>query len=295
MTAPLRFGLIGVGRWGKVYIKTLLTMPDRCRLTHLATSKPEHAALVPHPVTVLSDWRALLRSDCDAVIIATPPQTHAEILEACIEAGKPCIVEKPLCLDMATAERLHAKVNASGVAVLVNHTQLFDSAYRTLKHAVEKAEEPIRLILSEGMGLGPFRTDAPPLWDWGSHDISLCLDLLGALPVRVEMLGGPRSPGGIPELVSVRLEFPGETCAWIHAGCLSPQKRRGLSVFTDSRLYVWDAQGPERLTLYAITFSRRYAGGIPEPLQPAPMSVPSNLEPMTLMVTIADLRAALGK
>ncbi|MBI4343134.1 MAG: Gfo/Idh/MocA family oxidoreductase [Candidatus Omnitrophica bacterium] len=278
--------MIGVGRWGQVYIKTLLALGERCRLTHLGTSRPEHAALVPHPVEVAADWRQLLRADCDALIIATPPHTHAEILEACLAAGKPCLVDKPLCLDVATAQRLHRNVQSAGIPVLVNHTHLFDAAYAALKRELDSAREPIRAILSEGMSLGVFRSDTPALWDWASHDVSLCLDLLGAVPARVDALGGPRDPQGVPEQVSLRLEFPGSACAWIHAGRLSPVKRRHLSVFTNHHLYAWDALAPTPLTVSPIDFAARCQGGVPRPdgLERRPVDGAAGSPPMERVV-----------
>ncbi len=285
MPETLRFGLIGVGRWGKVYIRTLLSLSSCCRLTHLCTSKPANAALLPYSVKVMGDWRELVGSDCDAVIIATPPDTHAEILESCLDAGKPCIVEKPFCLDLATAERLHQRIQASNLPVLVNHTHLFNPAYQALKGAVEKAGETVRLILSEGMALGPFRADTPALWDRCPHDFSLCLDLLGETPLRIAGLGGPLDPRGSPELVSFRLDFPGGASAWVQAGNLSPQKRRNLSVFTDTRLYLLDDMASVKLTVSSIDFPRRYAGGIPEVLEKCPIMPTSGLLPMANAVT----------
>jgi len=266
MSRPCRFGLLGAGRWGQVYIRTLASLADRCRLTHLCTSQSRPAG-VSGDVAVVSDWRVLVRSDCDAVIIATPPHTHAEILEACLEARKPCIVEKPLCLDVATVERLHQRVQASGVPVLVDHTHLFSPAYQALTRDLEEHGEPIRLILSEGMAFGPFRAHTPALWDWGPHDVSLCLDLLGECPEHIDALGGPSSPSGVPDQVSVRLDFPGGATAWIHVGRLSPQRRRTLSIVTDTRLYVLDDLASEPLTVSRIQFSERYTQGIPEVLE----------------------------
>ena len=96
MADPLRFGLIGAGRWGQVYLNNISAEPSRFRLTHLATRYPERATLLPYPITVTPNWRDLLKADLDGVIIATPPSVHAEMLEACIAAGKAALVEKPL-------------------------------------------------------------------------------------------------------------------------------------------------------------------------------------------------------
>lgn len=285
MPATLRVGLIGVGRWGKVYIQTLLSMNKRCRITHLGTGNPQHAGLLPYPVEVMTDWHKLISSDCDAVIIATPPRTHAEILEACLEAGKPCIVEKPLCLDVETAERIHRRVEEANVPVLVDHTYLFNSAYRALKHTIREQNEQVRFLLSEGVQLGPFRTHTPTLWDWGPHDLSLCLDLVGEVPISVSALAGPLDPRGDPELLSIRLEFPGGTCAWIQVGRLAPHKRRTLSAFTDSHLYVWDDTAAEPLMVSSAEFSEREIGGIPEGLEQHPIPVARHQPPMTNLLT----------
>ncbi len=267
MLGTLNLGLIGAGRWGKMYLRTLASLADRCRLTHLCTSNPRNAEGLAAPVTVTADWRALVRSDCDAVIIATPPATHPEIVEACLEAGKPCLVEKPLCLDLASAERLHRRVLASDVPVLVEHTQLFSPAYQALTEALAQAGERIHLIISEGVGLGPFRSHTTALWDWCPHDVSLVLDLAKESPLRVDALGAPSGPGVAPEQVSLRLEFAGGSCAWIHAGRLSPQRRRTLCVMTETRLYALDELAADKLTVSPFAFPRRYEPGVPETLE----------------------------
>ena len=277
----VRIGLIGMGRWGRVHANTALALSARCRLTHLATSRPEHAALIPYPVTVLPDWRALVRADCEAVIIASPPDSHAEILEECLKRGKACLVEKPLCLDAQTAERLHQRVEALDVPVLVNHTQLFAPAYQQLKQTVIERGEPVRVLLSEGMGFGPFRTHTSALWDWGPHDVSLCLDLVGEFPRAVDALGGPRGPDDHPELISLRLDFPGGACAWIQVGRLAARKRRSLTVVTDSGCYAWDELAADRLTASSVAFQRRYRDRVSEPLTST--TIPTHDEPPTMV------------
>ena len=251
MAGAVRLGLIGVGRWGRVYLRTIAALGERCRVTHLAASTPPSASLVPYPVRVERDWHRLVASDCDALIIATPAATHAEIVEACVDAGKPCIVEKPFCLDVATAERLHARIQATGALVLVGHTQLFDPAYQALKRRLQHTREPIRAILAERVGPAVPRSDTsetPVVWEWGPHDVSLCLDLLERLPQRVDALAGPQAPAESPALVLLRLEFSGGACAWIQIGWLAAKKRRAISFVTDRRLYLFDDVADQKLT-----------------------------------------------
>ena len=284
-TSTVRIGLIGAGRWGKHYISTLLSLGPRCRLTHVATSKPANAALVPYPVEVVADWRKMLESDCEAVIIATPAPTHAAIVEACLEAGKPCMVEKPFCLDVTTAERLHRLAQATATPVLVDHLQLFNPAYQALKRAIHGGQERMHLLLSEGMALGPFRTQAPTVWEWCPHDVSLCVDLIGQLPARVSALGGPADSQGAPELISLRLDFPSGVCAWIQAGRLVLQKRRNLSVFTDRHLYLFDDTAVEKLTVSPFCLTDREATVGPCVLEKRGVPIASERRPLANAVS----------
>ena len=281
MAAPVRFGLIGAGRWGQVYVKTLAELSGRCRLTHLASSRPQARDACPPGTAVMTDWRQLIRGDCDAVIIATPPAVHAEMVEACVAARKPCIVEKPLCTDAAAADALHRRVEESGVPILVDHTHLFHPAYLALKRALEEAAEPIRTVSAEGMGYGPFRSDVSTLWDWGPHDVSLCLDLLGGVPERVDAVGGPEGPDGEPELVTARLEFFSGAQAWFHVSRMAPAKRRTLTVVTDAHLYWLDELSPDPLQVAACDRPAAAASGGPGWRS---LAAGSDMPPMTLMV-----------
>lgn len=248
MAQPIRLGLIGAGRWGQVYLRTIASLGKRCRVTHLGTSQPLRAALLPRPVQVESDWRRIVDADCDAVIVATPAQTHAQILEACVDARKPCLVEKPFCTDLETAERLHAKITQTSALVLVDHTQLFNPAYQALKTQVWQAREPVRAILAERIGADQWRPELPVVWEWGPHDVSLCLDLMEDMPRHLDALAGPSGLAELPGLVAMRLDFAG-ACAWIHNGWMAAQKRRSVTVVTNQSLYQLDELAEYKLTV----------------------------------------------
>ncbi len=281
--APIRVGLIGLGRWGAVYVRTIQAMPTQCRLTHLCTSDSSKARDLPPAVTVVSHWDQVIAADCDAVIIATPPATHPEIVEACLNARRPCVVEKPLCLDVSTAERLHARSSASGVPVLVNHVHLFDPFYMALKQATLESGEPIQLIVSEGSDLGPFRPETSALWDWGPHEVSLCLDLMGCPPHAVDALGTRPGPSGAPEAIGMRLDFPGGGSAWVHTGAIGPRKRRTLSVFTAQHLYQWEGGTSPRVTVAPFDFANRYANSFPPDITESSLTPPGTDTPEALL------------
>lgn len=256
---PFTLGLLGAGRWGERYIATINELPG-VELRQLYTTHPEKAQLVGNQVEVFGDWRQLITSSgCDAVIVATPPHTHAGIVRECIAASKPVLVEKPLCLSADEAIALQAEVELAKTPVLVGHTQLFNAAYeKLLQFARDRG--PIRFIISQSSGFGPFRPDTPPLWDWCAHDIALSLDLTSEMPADAAALGA--SPGPLKqlqaEMLAIRLDFPSEAQAWILAGCLSPVRARSLSVqFADSVLLIQDDDTGSSLSSYEVPFDAR--------------------------------------
>ena len=84
----LKLGLVGAGRWGRNYVRTIATL-DGLRLAAVASRNPETATLVPPHCHIVTDWHDLIAMPgIDGIIIASPPATHAEILLAAIAAGK---------------------------------------------------------------------------------------------------------------------------------------------------------------------------------------------------------------
>ena len=252
-----RFGLLGFGRWGQQLFDTVSQVPG-VRVTEVCTQNPARARLVPKGTTVRRDWREVVQSgSTDAIIIATPPAFHAPHLLACLDERKPAIVEKPLCLDVATARRIQRRLAQTRTPVLVDHTLLFNPAYEKLR-ALARRSRDIRLVASEGLNYGPFRTDATPLWDWSPHDIACCLDLIGRFPTRVAALGiAGAGKNKDPQLLTLRLDFRGGAGAWIQSGSLSLRRRRSISVFTGRRAMIFSDGQPSTLEVYDVGWQQR--------------------------------------
>lgn len=251
MTRPIRLGLIGAGRWGRFYIKTLKSLPG-VELTRLCSSNPGSAALVGPACEITCDWRALIKAgDLDGVIIATPPALHAEMVEATVTAGLPVMVEKPLTMSLDQALHLQRVVEQSGVPVLVDHIYLFHPGYVALKEKVQDLG-PIRFIRSVGGNWGPFRPDVPVLWDYGPHDVALCLDLLGEMPTSVDAVRqlSCETDEGYGEILSLRLDFPGGASATITVGNIMQEKKRLFAVYFDDYVLTLNDLAEHKLMLY---------------------------------------------
>ena len=260
--APLvRLGLIGAGRWGRNFIRTIRAM-DGVALAWVASANPDTPALAGESCPVDPDWRRLLAGgDADAVVIATPPALHAEMTLAAVAHGLPVLVEKPLTLDLAEAEGLLAEVDRRRGYVLVDHVHLFNPAYRALKAAVAGLGT-IKAITATAGAHGPFRTDTPVLWDWACHDIALCADLLGVMPETVGIRPVRRQgPGAVYHIVlGFSLGGGAEKVeATLVCGNLFDERVRRFAVETAGGTLTFDDFGAQPLVL-------REAGGTERPL-----------------------------
>ncbi|OFW27872.1 MAG: hypothetical protein A3H97_16540 [Acidobacteria bacterium RIFCSPLOWO2_02_FULL_65_29] len=249
MAAALRLGLIGAGRWGRNYIRTVASLPE-VRLVRLASRNPDGAMPVPADCAIFADWRELLDPRAlDGVIVATPPRLHAEMASRAIDAGLPVLVEKPLTMDVAEAHSLRDHARELGVFAMVDHVHLFSPAYRMLK-SIQPRYGAIRAIHGEAGNYGPYRPDVPVLWDWGAHDVAMCLDLVGAMPTRTgaTVLERKSLEGGIGETIRVELAFPNGAGASLRLSNLM-QKCRRFAVACERASLVYDDLAAQKLVV----------------------------------------------
>src|SRR5438552_3512275 len=140
MPAPLRIGVVGVGRIGALHAETLsrldgvsvlLADADPIRAREVAASLGAAAAPTPE---------RLLAEGVDALVIATTTQGHVPLLRLAASAGVPAFCEKPVALELAALAELSAVVAAAGVTVQVGFQRRFDPGYRAARAAVVSGE-----------------------------------------------------------------------------------------------------------------------------------------------------------
>lgn len=250
----IRLGLIGAGAWGRVIIRTINEMTG-VELVRVGSSNPLTPSLVGPGCAVLSDWTEVLNpNDIHGVIIATPPARHFDMVREAMAANIPVMVEKPLTLSVRDAVSLRQVATVSQGLVMVDHTHLGHPAFRAIKE-FSGAVGPIRAIRAHAGNRGPFRSDVSVLWDWGPHDLAMCIDLLDSGIEYASAIVTERreTPEGVGETVDLRLDFSDDVDARIVLSNLLPEKRRVFAVHFDRLVMVYNPLRPQALTIHPPT------------------------------------------
>ena len=256
MTAPppIRIGVAGLGYWGSNLARNLDAIVA-CELAWCCepdAPRRERARAAYPGVRVTDDLEALLGDpDLDAIAIATPVASHAELAGRTIEAGKHCFVEKPLAQTAADAERLADAAAERGVVLMVGHLLEYHPAVVALARLVGEGElGEIHYVHSRRLNLGKLRADENALWSLGAHDVAAILRLTGEPPAEVSARGESYVRAGVEDVVFGHLRFPSGVSAHVHLSWLDPHKERRLTVVGSRRMATFDDMAEEKLTVF---------------------------------------------
>jgi predicted dehydrogenase len=251
----VRVAVVGLGYWGPNLARNLAAIPG-CEVSWLcdasaeARSRLERSFPGARSTDVLGE--VLDDPELDAVVLATPVPTHAELAVAVAEAGKHCFVEKPLATNAADAERAVAAAADAGRLLMVGHLLEYHPAVARLKELIDGEElGALRYVYGNRLNLGKLRADENALWSLGAHDVSVVLYLVGEDPEECIAHGASYVRHGVQDVVFCYLRFPSGIVAHLHLSWLDPHKARRLTVVGARRMATFDDMLIEgKLTVY---------------------------------------------
>ena len=192
----LRFGILGAGRIGKVHARTIAAS-GKATVAYLADAMPKAAADLAAEVgaKVASVEDIIKAKDVDAILIATPTPTHADLIEAASNAGKSVLCEKPVSLSVARIEACLKVVEKNKTTLMIGFNRRFDPNFASLAARIRKGDignvematvisrdpspPPAEYVKSSG---GLFR-------DMMIHDFDMARFMVGEEFVIVQALG----------------------------------------------------------------------------------------------------------
>ena len=241
----INLGLIGAGKWGANYIR-LIEGLDNVNIPAIATKNNRYKNTVSDNFQICNSWKELCEMDSlDGLIIATPPSSHIKIATYAISNNLPVLIEKPLSLDNAEAGVFYKNIIKKKAKVMVNFIHLYNPIYLEMKNQIKKMGM-IKSIETKGGDWGPFRINTPPMWDWGCHDIAMCIDLLQEEPsaIHKEIIKSKKHPMvpkvQVPQNIKIQLTFSNNIYANIRVGNLMRKKYRYMRINYESAFIEFD-------------------------------------------------------
>jgi myo-inositol 2-dehydrogenase/D-chiro-inositol 1-dehydrogenase len=182
----LRFAVLGAGRIGKVHAKAVAGNRD-ARLVAVADALPAAAE------ALAAEWGASVRSveaieaadDIVAVVICTPTDTHADLIERFVHAKKAVFCEKPIDLELARVRACLAVVEQAGGTLMIGFNRRFDPHFRAVRRAIDEGrigEVEMVTLTSRDPGPPPpayIRASGGIFKDMTIHDFDMARFLLG--------------------------------------------------------------------------------------------------------------------
>jgi myo-inositol 2-dehydrogenase/D-chiro-inositol 1-dehydrogenase len=182
----VRFGLLGAGRIGKVHAKAI-SSNSKAQLVAVADAFPKAAEdlAAQYGCAVRTVDAIVSATDIDAVVICTPTDTHADLIEQLSRAGKAIFCEKPIDLDVERVKACLRVVDAEGATLMVGFNRRFDPHFQAVRDVIEQGEigtVEMVTIISRDPGAPPVeyvKRSGGIFRDMTIHDFDMARWLLG--------------------------------------------------------------------------------------------------------------------
>jgi predicted dehydrogenase len=250
----IRVGVIGLGYWGPNLVRvfdehqgaTVAGVVDAVgsRATAIAARYPR--------ARVFETAEELIATDIDAIIVATPLQSHHQLAMQALRAGKHVLVEKPFTATAAQADDIVREADSRGLVAMVDHTFVYNPAVIHLKKMIAEGHLGDLLYFdSRRINLGLFNPDADVVWDLAVHDFSILDYLVGEMPSSISAVGAAHIAGHQNNTAFITLQYSNHFVAHVDVNWLSPVKVRQLLLGGSRRMVIYDDLAPEsRLRVY---------------------------------------------
>ena len=182
----LKFAVLGAGRIGQVHARAIASVPG-AELVAIAepNATAAEAARAAFGCEIRTIDACAAAADVDAVVICTPTNTHADLIEQFVKAGKKVFCEKPVDLEVARVKQALAVVEAEGGTLMVGFQRRFDPDFMALKSAIDAGKiGDVEMITLTSRDPGPppaeyIKVSGGIFRDMTIHDFDVARWLLG--------------------------------------------------------------------------------------------------------------------
>ena len=231
-----KIAIIGLGKWGKNLIRDVSKISCVKKCSSLGDSKNISWLKNNYPsIQYTSDSQEIFADkEIDAVIIATPINTHYNLVKKALLSKKHVFVEKPISSTLSKAEELIKIAKKNNLLLFVGQIFIFNEILKKIVQISKR--ENITYVNFVWNKFGTFDEDI--FLNLVSHDLSIILTLFGK-PKKIKLVS---AFGFISQcdVVTLTLELPNNKKCQIHVNRCSNHKQKHVTIFTQKNIYICD-------------------------------------------------------
>jgi predicted dehydrogenase len=237
-----RIAILGCGYWGKNLVRNFQALGAVAAVVDPSPKGRETAKQLAPDAAIHEHFDAVLKDPAiQGVVIATPAETHADLVGRALLAGKDVLCEKPLALRYEDARHVHDLARKHGRILMVGHILEYHPAIAKLNELILDGKlGKIRYIYSNRLNLGKVRREENILWSFAPHDLAVILRLLGTMPFQVSAAGGAYVQANIADVTVTQLLFDNGVAAHIFVSWLNPFKEQRLVIVGSKKMATFD-------------------------------------------------------
>jgi predicted dehydrogenase len=224
---PIRAGVIGVGHLGQHHARLYTSLPGS-QLIGVVDQSIERAQVVAarHGARVFRTADELL-PHVDVVSIAVPTSGHYAVAQACLNAGKHVLVEKPIAITLEEAQELVQLAKQRGCCLQVGHSERFNPIMALMRPFIG---QPVFIECHRLSSFSERGIDVDVVLDLMIHDLDLVLSLNPG-PVEEVRAAGVAVLSSSIDIANARIQFQSGCVANLTSSRVSTNKMRRLRLF----------------------------------------------------------------
>ena len=251
----LKVAVVGYGYWGPNLVRNFVEAPES-EVVMVADISEANLKRVsgryPAIQTTTSVDDIYNNDEIDAVVIATPVNTHYELALNALQSGKHVMVEKPMASSSEQAKHLIQEAQSRNLVLMVDHTFVYTGAVRKIANLVREGElGDVLYYDSTRINLGLFQHDVNVIWDLAVHDLSIIEYVLNKEPRAVSATGMSHVEGEPENVAYLTIYYDDNLIAHVNVNWLAPVKVRRTLIGGSKKMIVYDALEPiETIKIY---------------------------------------------
>lgn len=251
----LKVAVIGYGYWGPNLVRNFVETPSAevLMVADISESNLKRvSSRYPAIQTTTSVDDIFSNTDIEAVIIATPVDTHYKLALQALQSGKHVMVEKPMASSSQEAQHLIDEAQKRNLVLMVDHTFVYTGAVRKIADLVREGElGDVLYYDSTRINLGLFQHDVNVIWDLAVHDLSIIEYVLNKEPRAVSATGISHVEGQPENIAYLTIYYDDNLIAHVNVNWLAPVKVRRTLIGGSKKMIVYDALEPiETIKIY---------------------------------------------